>query len=457
MIDQSFSAQNLRRIWDLRTRRGEDLSTYFADIASITQHLKSLGVARHTALKALRLGTSTYAAQSDSHKKLRVDAQELKEELLKKHLTNLSVEINNRIDADDFHWGISLGPVAGGKRTYRIDPREVATYFISRQVELNLRNAFAISPSDRNTATRQLLLSLEDDIEKIVIRTDIRDFYESVPHDALCDLLRSSGKLSRTTYRFITTLLAEYSHITGTRQGLPRGLAVSAALAEVYLTKLDFTIRQMSEVLLYLRYVDDIIVIFGGSSHHPDRAARARELRGAIRTLGLSLNSGKTRYYTFSRRGPRPAKSLTFLGYTFQIADSGVTVDISEKKVRRYERRMELTYKAYLGSGPGGSPERTLLDRLGFLTGNTRLSNNKRNALVGIYFSNSLLKSATPQLHRLDARHAVLREGVTLSPQGMTSLAAFSFARGYDKRIYLHFSPKRLQRIVKIWTNDEEA
>lgn len=457
MIDQGFSAENLRRIWDLRTRRGEDLSGFFSEIESITSRLKTLGAERHAALKAIAAGTPEYQLASDHHAELRARAQEIKEARLRSRLDQLSVAINARIDANNFHWNITPGTEARRKQTYRIDRTNSEMYFVSRQIELNLRRSFDLRPPNRDIAARQLLLCLDDDIEKIAVRTDIRHFYESIPHDKLKEHLRKSARLSRTSYRFISSLLDEYSEITGTPLGVPRGLAISSALAEVYLTQLDDRLNRLPDTLLYLRYVDDIVLIFAGGRHHPAKDARRQVVRAAVASLGLSLNPQKTRYYLVPLAPPTKDQTLTFLGYAYRLTGSGVQVDISAKRARRYRRRLELSFANYLSGPPGGSPERSLVDRVRFLTGNTRLSNNKRQALVGIYFSNSLLKRATGRILELDARLVVLRTTVPLSDRGIALLAESSFARGYETPVYYSFSPKHLQRIVKIWKNDEEA
>src|SRR5690606_17312509 len=87
--------------------------------------------------------------------------------------------------------------------------------------------------------------------------------------------------------------------------------------------------------------------------------------------------------------------------------------------------------------------------RLQFLTGNTRLSNNKDNALVGIYFSNRFLTSHSC-LKGLDA---FLKSQINSldSPTLKKRLEKMSFQEGWTQKKFHKFTPKDLQEIVKVW------
>ncbi len=81
-----------------------------------------------------------------------------------------------------------------------------------------------------------------------------------------------------------------------------------------------------------------------------------------------------------------------------------------------------------------------------FLTGNTRLVNNKKNVVVGIYFSNSQL-TETRQLVTLDnylssklkSEHILIRT------------KKLSFESGFLEKKYHQFSSEELTQIVKAW------
>lgn len=453
MPDQSFSAENFQRIWDLRTRRGEDLSSYFPKIASASDELRTASGDLKARLRLLRPEDAEFDAQAARCVQLKNSTQLRRNQLVAEHMAGVALEVNRRIDTGDLRILFRSGRTVGGKVTYQLDDADPASYFICRQLELNLRKAFDLKTSNRNLAAEQLFLALNDKTEKFVVRTDIRSFYESIPHDRLRDMLRRSPVLSRTTCRFVDTLLKDHAAQTGSPRGLPRGVGVSAALAEAYLSQLDEEFFGMPDVLFYVRYVDDIVVIFGGSLHHPSMHERKLDVREKIAKTGLFMNAGKTKYMTVAKNGN--IAKFSYLGYEFVIEDAVVTVDISTRREKRYRQRIKLAFENYVKGGLGGSSQQTLVDRIRFLSGNTRLSNNKRNALVGIYYSNSLLKSVTPKIKQLDIYLARQCRLANLPSATRVRLAEAGFESGFTSRTFHSFSPRKMQQLVKVWKHHD--
>ena len=451
-MDQSFSTENFRRIWDLRTRRGDDLTRFFADLVVATDKLReATGKLREAVNKFSDEGYSVAGTLESLHQK-KYSASEHKEQVLQHHLSRLSLEANARIDDGNFQIPYQPSLNVRGKQTYKLTSSDATAYFISKQVEQNLKSAFSIRPQNRNLASEQLLLALDDLTSKIVVRTDIRACFESIPHDGLRKLLGKSTGLSRTTIRYIDTLLTKHAMLVGSEAGLPRGLGISSALAEAYLSQLDAEFGKLPGLLFYVRYVDDIVMVFGGSSHHPSVEERKKQIRKVVLSLGLSMNPSKTRYISTMALEDRKAR-VNYLGYEFEIGHKSVTVDISKNRQARYKERLDLAFANY---DPGdGSSSRMLIDRIRFLTGNTRLSNNKRQALIGIYYSNSLLRVSTARIRSLD-RH--LKEQLENSPvpDGIARmLANLSFCSGFEKREFNVFRHRRLSDIVRIWKHND--
>jgi hypothetical protein len=83
---------------------------------------------------------------------------------------------------------------------------------------------------------------------------------------------------------------------------------------------------------------------------------------------------------------------------------------------------------------------RTLIHRLNFLTGNTRLENNKANVLVGIFYTNSLLTEPFEDLTELD--NLLGNEiDTNISSEGLRKrLKQFSFKKGFVERKFVNFS-----------------
>jgi len=239
--------------------------------------------------------------------------------------------------------------------------------------------------------------------------------------------------------------------------GLPRGLGISTALAEAYLSQLDDALSNQPGVTFYARYVDDIIIVFANNHHHGPVDMRKKMVRDQIRSIGLSMNPRKTQYIATPPANAAGRKRLSYLGYEFDITTFPVAVDISRKRAERYRRRIEMAFQAHDVSAADPSVDRMLFDRIRFLAGNTRLSNNKRQALVGIYFSNSLLRDPSARIAGLDTHYRRTLSSAGLPAPLQSELTGISFAEGFRRRTYYVFSPKRLQQIVKIWKHNEEA
>ncbi|MFI2564151.1 antiviral reverse transcriptase Drt3a [Paenarthrobacter sp. NPDC018779] len=454
MLDQSFSSENFRRIWDLRIRRGEDLARYFPAVASSIADLED-------ARRSLRMSVSgTGGVRSRGANEL-VDQYELakvkRDDVLRDQLSMIALEVNNRIDKGNFNVGFKPSKVVRGKQTYRIDRRDPASYFICRQVEQNLKSAFHLKPPNRGLVAEQLFLALNDRTQKFVMRTDIKAFFESIPHDQLRQLLRRTPGLSRTTSRFVDALLLEHETWTGSPIGLPRGLGISTALAEAFLSQLDDVLSNQQGVTFYARYVDDIVLVFAAGHHHGPGDARKLVVRGCIKSIGLSLNAGKTQYLLLPAASAAKRKRLSYLGYEFDVSAFPVSVDISANRAKRYRERIESSFAAHGGVKGDASADRILIDRMRFLAGNTRLSNNKRQALVGIYFSNSLLSTPSSRILALDVCYKKVLASAALPPSLHAEMSAISFAEGFKHRKYSVFSPKRLQQIVRVWKYSDET
>lgn len=140
-----------------------------------------------------------------------------------------------------------------------------------------------------------------------IIKTDIKNFYDTIPHDNLKRLLlggsnpRIDAKLndlseeSKQSYVSYINTIFEITEITvNSKNGLPQGPAYARYLAELYLDTIDINLDtklQQDEIYLYQRYVDDIFII-----SPTEEAAKSvlMMLRAELKLLGLEINNEKT-------------------------------------------------------------------------------------------------------------------------------------------------------------------
>jgi hypothetical protein len=262
--------------------------------------------------------------------------------------------------------------------------------------------------------------------------------------------MNQDGLLTLSSRKFINQILSKYGEISGSDIGIPRGIGISAYLAELYMRDFDEAIKKHPEIIFYARYVDDIIVIYAPKPNS-DYSGLLDKISIEAQNLSLSLNEVKTK-----EKGlvGNVNWSFEYLGYKFDIKNGDLNISISKNKISRYKKRIELTFNDYIKTKSNEkSARKILVKRFRFLTGNTRLSNNKSNALVGTYFSNSLINN-TSFLTELDKFSANQISKINPSLHHLkTRLLKLTFVSGWSEKRFYNFSPQDLQEIVKVWKN----
>ncbi len=91
-----------------------------------------------------------------------------------------------------------------------------------------------------------------------VLDADIDDFFHSVDHALVKQLLRETMK-DEAVLRLFDLWLQHHRHDPSRAVGTPMGAVISPLLANIYLHPLDVSMTQTDNV--YLRYADDFIVL----------------------------------------------------------------------------------------------------------------------------------------------------------------------------------------------------
>jgi hypothetical protein len=265
---------------------------------------------------------------------------------------------------------------------------------------------------------------------------------------------------------------------------VPRGLALSTLLAEIYLSDFDITIRRLPSVHRYFRYADDIVVF--SLPNRPALERISKELAG----LGLEINEKTAEVYIKSTKTSQIVEPrheiFDFLGYEFKTDNVVKTyqtrafdASISKVKLKKIQSRMHLAFRAFSKSGNAF----LLLDRLRFLTSNyttykTRHARGRRKQKIraGIYYNykhcgqfpsrkSGRLKESynASELAALDAHMNALLFGpnstysaaINALPASIKDqLGKISYLQGYKKRIDKRFTRERMRQIHRIWLND---
>ena len=337
MLDQSFSTDNFRKIFDLENRKGNYLEgDFFPELEKLSQKVQ----ASTHALREIRRKRDSYTPE---------EYQELKskaKEQLESHRSDWESELKKQLHVvssdvcdSNFSFGLTELDIGTSKNVF-VSDKSAPAYFALKQMQFNIRRLYKVKQSNRHQIVCQLRELLCDKLPKYIIRTDVSSFYESIPRDQLLRKLRDDTLLTLQTKKLIRRVLHEYGQLTGNDTGLPRGIGISAYLAELYMRDLDAEIRNYPGVLYYARYVDDIVIIFcpppnvGTQKFH-------QLVKESFSKLGLRQNKAKTKVFD------QPAFQMTYLGYKFIVGNGNIKLRMSDAKTARYKKRMDLAFSSY--------------------------------------------------------------------------------------------------------------
>ncbi|CAI9122008.1 antiviral reverse transcriptase Drt3a [Brytella acorum] len=445
MLDQMFTAENFRRIYDAENRKGVDLATrYFPTLNPFTLAVRD----KVQEIRNLRKIEATLAAGDFEAQLLALKAELADSKAAKSSAVDaLMDDISQRVLKSSFKINLSQKTGPKGKPVFCIDA-EPETFFVIKQLQRNIHRIYGVKQANRHDLVCQLRDMLDSNFPFELVRTDISSFYESIDRKRLVEKLERDQLLSPTSKKYIKQVLDSYGLISGTPTGVPRGVGISAYLAELYLRPVDKAIRAIPGLVLYCRFVDDIMAVFA----RPSAGKNLGSFKELIITIfgdnGLTHNATKTSEFTLANTDP---KKFEYLGYRFHLKPGQCEISPSAAKIAKYRARMNAAFADYWREKPVNprGAFRKLVGRIKFLTGNTRLSNSKSRAVTGIYYNNSIatdLSSFEILDKRLKTRIAELKR-TSLQKQ----LKKLKFTTGFQQRRYHNFSMKELQMIVRAW------
>ena len=351
----------------------------------------------------------------------------------------------------------------GGRTIYQLT--DLSCELVLRKAVQNLRKISTTRQANRTEIVQRLKLLLQEGMPYCVAKFDIAQFYESIHQESLIDLL-GRRFLTAPSTRLVLDSFVRQCTLQGI-SGVPQGLAISAALSELYMQDFDRRVRIELPIYFFARYVDDIILI-------ADPSLPSKQLYKAIShrlPFGLRLNNSKTQVLRFKSRANPISKiehQFDYLGYSFGVYEIKkskglhkrvISIDIAKSKIKKRKTRIVLALLRYLQDGSFVD----LNDRLKLLVYNYRFFHHRkarqRNAgLCHDYELLSIPSSAIEELDHFLAKVLLCGNGKIGAPlaQALTraqrnELLRLSFARGYTKKIHFHYSSKRLKHLIACW------
>lgn len=262
--------------------------------------------------------------------------------LLEKAHTSAATDFAGKNPIDVFH--------LKKKSTYRI--KALADDIVVRKLSKNLAQFKDNRARGRDFIIANLYRHLEEGVPYRLYRLDIKSFYESFVKEELQTKIASFQGLSPISKRHFKVLLSHFHSSGGC--GIPRGMAISAVLADLMMADFDADISEDEPVYFYARYVDDIVILTNGFER-PEVFLDA--LSNRLPT-GLRLNPAKQQVTPLiektkaSDKTTSPKCEIEYLGYRFSIYDPiknrdskrspyrSIRVDIAQKKVDRAKTRV---------------------------------------------------------------------------------------------------------------------
>lgn len=398
MLDQSFSASNFNIIFLKENRKGA-IKKKFLNTEYFEKHEEFKKVlSEKIELKKSNGGNPLSKEQLDDFA-IRLDSINKEKEEIRNNIFFSYSEIINS-EENLFHFNINYDKQ---KKVYTTK-RDGVHFFVMKQLQYNIHKTFKVKQADRNSIISQVFNLLNDGFPKVVVRTDISKFYESIPQENLFELINNNTLLSSQSRKLLKRLFYEFNQIKDVsiidiNKGIPRGLGISAYLSELYMRRIDEEIRSLPDLIYYTRYVDDIIAIFTPKTKSCKREY-FEEMKKIVNSHDLEFNDNfggrkdKTNIIDLMLKPLNKSCYFDFLGYKIEINNNHqIQIELSKSKIEKYINRVKLSIKKYNSDSKTNEKiaRKMLIDRMKFLTGNYNLNHNKRNIKAGIFYSNQML------------------------------------------------------------------
>lgn len=363
-----------------------------------------------------------------------------------------------------------------GKTIYFAGDFEAAP--ILRATYRRLSHQYSVTLPNRDEILNGIIEATSEVSPFLVTKCDILDFYgnlnaKPIVSDILANTRTSPElkKINEAVYR-----------VTGLpKSSAPRGLAISALIAELALEDFDRKLKKIPGVLRYFRYADDMITF-----SLPDSRVESL-ITEYLGELGLSLN-GKTELTQIdslkkAETHGEKSKEFTYLGYQFSVFRSVGTFSSREFRIliapQKVSKRKTIAFTA-LHAFLKDRDATLLLHRLKYLSTNrhvykSRHTRGSRKQKIGTGIHYSYAKCGVypevnhgrtqnehnpVELIKLDiAIHAALfspssefSSAVLALPPGIRDdLRCISFAQGFRRRTMKRFTRERVGKICRIW------
>lgn len=314
-----------------------------------------------------------------------------------------------------------------------------------KTISTKLSRLFNFTTPNRNVNIKVLKNIFSSNSNITIMKFDIENFFDSIPHTNILDLLEKNRLLKKKDLILIDHFLSSGE---SSPHGVHQGTELSNVLSDIYLNKFDKLLINLSKYVIFAkRYVDDILMVFNRVLSFNEINEYYKIITTKINQIGLNLNYKKTKisvinidcYKTkindnnsiFSPRKHTTNKTVTYvldkhgvfhkhsnditsfnyLGYSFnwKLKDEKYyfNVAISKNKLHKHFTRIykmfdEFKRKEY--SSPCSSNYYILRERIRFMCYGYILpsdSNIDTNIVIGLKQNYKYIHSDSNQINKL--------------------------------------------------------
>lgn len=254
-------------------------------------------------------------------------------------LAQLFYNIQNKIYKEKLDIKINIQKIKN-KDTYTIDLKDEALFFALKFVQKDIQKSFKVKQSNRDTIVEQIINLIDDDLPKFILRLDIKNFYETIPHDKLKKMINENYILEPMSKKLIFSILKKYNQLSKNKNmGIPRRIGISAYLSELYMRDFDKNVKNLEEVVYYARYVDDIIIISTCNIEN--------NLENLLENIKLNFHNSESKKRNLIDTSEEPI-IFDFLGYSFFRKNKDkLIIGLSKNKIKKYKDKIEESIKYY--------------------------------------------------------------------------------------------------------------
>lgn len=180
-------------------------------------------------------------------------------------------------------------------------------------------------------AMRKIYREIMDGCEWIV-DADLRDFFGTVHHEPLLDMIAdqvSDGRILKLVRQMLEAGYMENGKKYTTPKGTPQGSVVSPLFSNIYQNRFDH--EMTSKGYRLTRFADDWVVL---CKTQVEAAQALREARAILKSLGLTLHSEKTKITHIKWR-------FEFLGYKLK---QGKGLSLPREKIKKQPKIIIYAY-----------------------------------------------------------------------------------------------------------------